>query len=414
MDLDCRMITNVLCTAPLTAVLVDTNKGVRPCCVFNTEYLGNLKDDSVVNILNSTEWKKIKEQMYNHEWPVGCLPCKEREEVTGWSVRKLFADGTFDVVGWETEKITYLEFNGSNTCNLACLHCTPGFSSRWVIDNVKANKVWKTYDKPLQDRLKWMDAIAVTSNDSNSRATKMHLPDPDLILKNLQELDLTHIRTINFKGGEPFLNKETSIILEYLLEKNILQNVTVVVSTNGTFITDRIIELLKECKKVNINVSVDGVGELFNYIRYGDAKFDDIEPTLAKLNTVPGINIEIQAAVMNYNAFNLIDIREWAFKMAEKYNHVRAFAGFANCVQAPQYLSLNTLSDETRKELYDFYKENTVNFQEFREVLTTLASNYSGDDMHNYWVDYTKLMEDVRGNNILAIVPQLEKELKYK
>ena len=117
---------------------------------------------------------------------------------------------------------------------------------------------------------------------------------------------------------------------------------------------------------------------------------------------------------MNYNAFNLLDIREWAYKMSEKYNHVRAFAGFANCVQAPSYLSLKTLSDETRKELHDFYKENTVNYHEFREVLTTLASDYSGDDTYNYWVDYTKLMEDVRGNNIRAIVPQLEKELKYK
>ena len=87
----------VLCTAPLTAAIIDTNKGVRPCCVYNGKYIGNLKEQSLINIINSAEWKKIKQQMYNNEWPASCLPCKEREEVTGWSVRTLFSNGSFCV-----------------------------------------------------------------------------------------------------------------------------------------------------------------------------------------------------------------------------------------------------------------------------------------------------------------------------
>lgn len=78
------MTKTVLCRAPLTGALIDTNKGVRPCCVYDNTYLGNIKEDSLVKIINGTEWKKLKEQMYNHEWPVACLPCKQREDISGW------------------------------------------------------------------------------------------------------------------------------------------------------------------------------------------------------------------------------------------------------------------------------------------------------------------------------------------
>lgn len=403
------MINKVLCTAPLTAALVDTNKGVRPCCVYDSKYIGNIKNESIISIINSAEWKHLKNQMYLQEWPTHCLPCKEREQSTGWSVRKLFLDGSFDVSGWEEEKLTYLEFNGSNICNLACLHCAPGFSSRWVIDNTKAIKIWNTFDQEKQDRTKNFDAVIKYTDDINSRSTKMHLPDPELILRNLNEIDLSQIKTINFKGGEPFLNEETTIILEHLLNLNILKNVKIVVSTNGTFMTEKIINLLKECKTVNINLSVDGIGDLFNYIRYGDAKFDSLEPTIEMLNQLENVDIRCQTAVMNYNIFNLYDIKNWAKSMSQKYKKFYEHAGFANCVQSPGHLSLTTLSDTTRADLLKLYQDSFC----FDQVINALSQNFSGNAMHNQWVDYTLLMQEVRNNNIIDIVPQLKNELVY-
>jgi MoaA/NifB/PqqE/SkfB family radical SAM enzyme len=407
------MTKQVLCTAPLTAALIDTNKGVRPCCVYGGEYIGNIKNQSLATIINGDEWKKIKEQMYTNEWPTACLSCKEREELTGWSVRKLFADGSFDVTGWEEEKLTYLEFNGSNICNLACLHCNAGFSSRWVIDNEKATKIYKTYEPSKQKKIYWFDAVQQYTDDVTSRSTKMHLPNPDLVLDNLKELDLSNIRTINFKGGEPFLNAETTAILQYLDEQGILPQVSVSVSTNGTYINDSTLELLKKCKIVLLYISVDGVNELFNYIRYGDAKFEDIEPNIAKFNTIPSVKIDFSTTVMNYNVFNLIEIREWAIKMIEKYENVISY-GFSNCLTYPTYLSILTLSDESRQSLIEYYATKSLYPDEFTRVISALSKNYAGNDIHNNWIDYTTLMQTVRNNNILDIVPQLEKELVYR
>jgi radical SAM protein with 4Fe4S-binding SPASM domain len=407
------MTKKVLCTAPLTAALIDTNKGVRPCCVYGVKYVGNIKEQRLSNIINSTEWKKIKQQMYDNEWPDGCLSCKEREDVTGWSVRTLFSNGSFDVTGWEEEKLTYLEFNGSNICNLACLHCTPGFSSRWVIDNKKAKEVFDTYEEEVKNKISYFDAVITYTDDEKGRSTKMHLPDPELVLENLKELDLSNLRTINFKGGEPLLNSETLTILHYLDELSILGNVSIIFSSNGTYINQEIIDVFKKCKKVTFNLSLDGIDELFNYIRYGDAKFINIEPVVAKLNELTNISVAFQVSVMNYNIFNLKEIGDWVTSISEKYKVVDHITGFSNCIQYPKYLSLQTLSDDTRKQLIEYYS-NLTNYTHYEVVITALKSEYIGDDIHDDWVHYTNLMQTVRKNNILDIVPQLAEELQFK
>jgi sulfatase maturation enzyme AslB (radical SAM superfamily) len=182
------------------------------------------------------------------------------------------------------------------------------------------------------------------------------------------------------------------------------------VTTNGTYVDDAVIELLKKCKTVHINMSIDGIGDLFNYIRYGDVKFETIEPNLAKLNEMPNAGILISVASMNYNAFNLLEIRDWTILMSEKYNKVQRLAGFNNCVVSPDYLSLATLSDDARKYLVEFYTKNSID-NEFQYVINLLSNEFLGEQIHTQWVEYTELLEAVRGNKIVNIVPQLAKEL---
>ena len=116
---------------------------------------------------------------------------------------------------------------------------------------------------------------------------------------------------------------------------------------------------------------------------------------------------------MNYNIYRLIDIRDWVLEMSKKYSKINPRCGFSNCVSHPTYLSLRTLSDKTRKYLIDYYTKNTRIKYEFGEVIKTLSSGYSGDKIHNFWLDYTTLMQTVRKNDILKIVPELKKDFVY-
>jgi len=405
---------DVICAAPLTSILVDTNKGLRPCCYYQSGFLGNINDNTISEIIADEPWQTLKQQMYGTEWPVGCLLCKNNEESFGNSLRKTYFENTTEE-DLANERLTYIEFNGSNICNLACVHCHSLYSSKWHIERKKLIKIVNTYDLPKQERAARVRPIEVgeyRENDGTS-LDKMHLPNPKLVLENLKQIDLTQLITINFRGGEPFLNSETQTVLEYIDTQGLLDKINISVTTNGTYINEEIISLLKKCKSVHINLSIDGIGDLFNYIRYGDAKFETIEPNIAKLNEIPNVGILISVASMNYNAFNLLEIRDWTILMSAKYNKVHRLAGFNNCVVSPNYLSLATLSDDTRKHLIEFYTKNSID-NEFQYVINLLANDFLGEQIHTQWVEYTELLETVRGNNIIDIVPQLKKELENK
>ena len=400
---------NITCAAPLTSILIDTNKGIRPCCYYQAGFLGNLNKNSIIEIVKNETWTTLKNQMRNNEWPVGCSLCKKNEESFGTSLREIYSQNTTKAE-LDEEKITYIEFNGSNICNLSCLHCHSLYSSRWVGDSEKAKNIVKTQSLEKQKRALFRPILDLTDDDGTS-LIKMHLPNPELFLENFKAMDLQHLKTLSFRGGEPFLNSETATILKYADTLGLLNNVDISITTNATYSNKEIIDLLKKCKSVHINLSIDGIGELFNYIRYGDAKFDSIEPTIAKLNEITNVGMLVSCAPMNYNAFNLLEIREWTTEISKKYNKVQPIPGFNNCVISPEYLSLATLSNDTRKQLIELYSTNSIQ-DEFKYVINLLANDYLGDEIHTRWVEYTELMQTVRKNNIVSIVPQLEKELK--
>ena len=275
---------------------------------------------------------------------------------------------------------------------------------------LQKKNIVKTQSLEKQKRALFRPILDLTDDDGTS-LIKMHLPNPELVLENFKAMDLQHLKTLSFRGGEPFLNSETATILKYADTLGLLNNVDISITTNATYSNKEIIDLLKKCKSVHINLSIDGIGELFNYIRYGDAKFDSIEPTIAKLNEITNVGMLVSCAPMNYNAFNLLEIREWTTEISKKYNKVQPIPGFNNCVISPEYLSLATLSNDTRKQLIELYSTNSIQ-DEFKYVINLLANDYLGDEIHTRWVEYTELMQTVRKNNIVSIVPQLEKELK--
>lgn len=404
-------MSGLTCTAPLNSILIDTNKGVRPCCYYQSGFLGNIKEHTISEIMSNEAWTKLKQQMLKNEWPDGCLLCKSNEESFGTSLRQVYLND-IPVDDLENDHLNHIEFNGSNICNLACVHCHSLYSSKWQIERDKIIKLTESFDTEQKESTFKLHPIIDLPDSDGESIRKMHLPDSALVLENLKNLDLSYVRTFSFRGGEPFLNSETTTILNYANSLGLLDKINVSITTNGTYITDEIVDLLKKCKSIHINLSIDGVGELFNYIRYGDAKFENVEHTISKLNAVPNLNILVSVASMNYNAFNLIEIRDWAIEMSKKYDKVIPIPGFNNCVINPNYLSLPTLSDDTRKNLIEYYTTNSIG-DEFVHVIKLLGNDYMGKDVHKQWVEYTNLIESVRGNSIINIVPQLARELNY-
>jgi|APGre2960657373_1045057.scaffolds.fasta_scaffold00442_9 MoaA/NifB/PqqE/SkfB family radical SAM enzyme len=406
------MYKNIICTAPSTSILIDTNKGLRQCCYYQSGFLGNLNKNTIIEIINTDKWKELKEQSSNNVWPQGCLKCKNNEEIFGDSLRKnYFEHASEDDV--KHNRLKVLEFNGSNICNLSCVHCHSTYSSRWVIERKKLEKVVATYTEEKKEIAKEFRPLTNLYDEDGVSLNAMHLPNPKLVIENIKDLDFSHLKLLCFRGGEPLLNSETTAVLEYLDSINVLQNLNIHITTNATYINDQLVNLFNKGKSVTVNLSIDGIGELFNYIRYGDAKFESVEPVIAALNTVKNLSMVVSVAAMNYSAFNLIDIRTWSMKLAEKYDKLVPIPYYNNCVVSPDYLSMTTLSDETRKKLVEFYTLNSIN-DEFVNVIKFLSNDFIGNEIHTQWVEYTELLETVRKNDIISIVPELKNELQRK
>lgn len=159
----------------------------------------------------------------------------------------------------------------SNICNGTCVTCGPHSSTAW------------------QELSGW----------------PIHYEQQDTM-----DLDWTSVRYLSLVGGEPLLERRNWRLLEKIAAAgNTDLFVTIVTNGNAT-ISQANLELLGRFTNLNFCLSVDGVGPVFDYMRY-PLKWDTLLTTLDRLRTVTG-NISLSTMVSNINIYFLDDIDHWA------------------------------------------------------------------------------------------------------
>jgi MoaA/NifB/PqqE/SkfB family radical SAM enzyme len=209
-----------LCYAPYTQLSFDPTGAASVCCLSRMAPVGNVATRTLDAIWNGPEVAAFRAAMERDEMPPGCDAC--RWELEAGNVAKhplLDFDDTPIHPGyaWPTK----LEFAISNQCNLACVHCRPGLSS----------KLEERAGLPPSPRL-----------------------FGEAFFAQLAPF-LEHARELSFLGGEPFLQEECFRIFEMLIERKLRP--AVFVTTNGTVWNQRVERVLAHLP-VDIAVSLDG------------------------------------------------------------------------------------------------------------------------------------------------------------
>jgi len=181
---------------------------------------------------------------------------------------------------WPTEqigKIVKLDIRLHNKCNLACTMCWPGVSSLWgKLEGIKDNE------------------ILIEEDQIN------------LINKNLDEL-----RFLTLQGGEPFYGNEYTEFIESIPNK---QRIELDFFTNLTVVKlDALKRWKDQYKKILLNVSVDGIGETYNSIRW-PAQWEKFERNALKTYDILGTHMRYFYTVQVQNLGCLTDFIEWAKK----------------------------------------------------------------------------------------------------
>lgn len=264
---DIRKLKN-FCPLPWTHLYKDTDNTVRLCCTDydKTEILGNLGKESLDDIRVNEKFTRIRQEFLNDERPSRCKNCWEKEDSGFISLRQKMLDGYYREKNkpmiLHADKplpITYLDFRPSNLCNLGCKTCHPHYST-------KLAQAWK--DAGYQE----------ASGGNFNRFMSYHKNKERFI--NYEEI-VPNLERVYFAGGEPVLDDEHWRITEELVNTG-RTDILYSVNTNFTnlkFKNKNVLDLWKQFKETNLLLSLDGYGEMYEYMRTG-AKFKSIVENL--------------------------------------------------------------------------------------------------------------------------------------
>lgn len=367
-------LTNTLCAQPWVGLQIRPNKGLRPCCMFPYDIATFESAQSLDLYHSSPRLKKIREQMLNGQLPQECSGCQKEEFLTGTSPR-IFSPGFSQTIGTHEKVLTLnkVEFFVSNQCNLDCVMCNPGFSSKWnhlLEDLNQSNTNFLDFQKVATQR---MDRDTIDS--VFERARQAH--------------------EVLLLGGEPFASQDVLYFIERWAKEQCPGPLTII--SNGTLLTDKVIETLSLCKNLLLILSIDAVGPLYEWIR--GHRWDKVESQiLAAQQKIK--KVTLSPTIAAYNVYGLRELYEFCLrhKLRFKFDHV---------LSQPSFLGLTNLPKNHRQALANDFI--SLQCEEFKKVITLCQSeiensNQSQNEKFNKWCSF---FNNKRGIDLYQLYPQL-------
>jgi sulfatase maturation enzyme AslB (radical SAM superfamily) len=164
------------------------------------------------------------------------------------------------------------------------------------------------------------------------------------------EENLHTIRQFDFYGGEPFMSKKMWRILEICVEKDYAKNIELHYATNATHWPDDKIEVFKHFKHVNLNFSIDGIGDQFTYMRYPGVWSEAVEnmnKSKALRSQHHDIHISWCITISLLNIYSVPEILE------EHRTNFATFGSYLNLVHWPHYFNLNIMPDDVKAKVIE-------------------------------------------------------------
>lgn len=192
-------------------------------------------------------------------------------------------------------------------------------------------------------------------------------PENELLLKEFEDLLsqplLKKIRWVNLTGGEPFVRRDLVQLVKALKDRCPALEL-VAIPTNG-FLTDKVLSTVKELLEVlgpsvllNVNVSLDAIGEKHDYIRRTPGGYQKAMKTLDGLMALQlaenSFETGTETVVMDHN---IKDIRHIYSTLKEHTPHVNLTPAILSPYYNPEDSECGKLSDESVDHLAAFFEE---------------------------------------------------------
>lgn len=343
-------MSDTYCPFPWMHFSANTDSSMRICC--NTANGGFIKKNNsqekwylkdVTNVLeyfNSDQYNQIRLEMINGRRPEICERCFHFEDQGGTSVRRtminyypfeVIVPGNTDIKTGKllNSNVISLDFSWGNKCNLKCKMCGPS-SSDQLIDEWQQLGIIKNIDWHKGIQLKWKYSD--------------HKQLLESLAPNLEDILVT--------GGEPLVNNEYYEFLEFLVEKGYSKNITLKFHSNLAVLPKKFVEIWKHFYKVRPNLSIDGTGSTYEYIRY-PSKWNVVAQNIDDLlDLAKGMDlvIDIHTVFSTFNAHGVTDLIKYLTKYANDTKYISPFPYFI-WVQDPPHANVQSLPVEVKIQI---------------------------------------------------------------
>jgi hypothetical protein len=233
---------------------------LRPCCWFT----------NTINITNkdsATIYQQFLYSITDFESAKGnCRECEQREVKGLYSPRlESFERRMFNDTDKDGE-IKNLEIQIDRDCNGACLICGPWNST-----------TWEKYEHKIKN-------IPIKNVPDSTPITNGY------IQQITDAINFDRVENILMLGGEPLRTDSHLLLLKKIKNPELT---TVQYTTNGSYRpTKEMIEVWSKFKEIYLTVSIDGIGEQFNYLRW-PLQWNQVEDNIRSVLDLKGTNIVI-------------------------------------------------------------------------------------------------------------------------
>jgi hypothetical protein len=245
-----------------------------------------------------------------------------------------------------------------------------------------------------------------------------HYDDARKVSEIPSHLPLEKLVLLKFAGGEPLIMNEALQILERLEQ---LPKLTVVILTNLSKLSDRALSALAKAKvkRLHLQVSVDGTGDTYEYIRTG-GRWTDLTQNLRKLRSFSAkseITLGITFVAQMWNAFNISEFLLWFLKIdKEIIKNPYSYYPKIHILHVLQpFLKLGnlTLSDlnDVKNDLNQLFKEQS---EEHKALIYKPLVAFLEESTNKQLAEFsrfTKQLDEKRGTQLESLSPKFGKYL---
>lgn len=318
---------------------------IRPCCLIDYTYskpISELRNDPFSDLRTGVA-------------PTVCDKCTTAESFGLQSYRQ-----QHNRKKTSTEGIQFLDIRNSNLCNIKCRTCCEENSSQWAIENGSTVPILS------QNISGYMDVI-VNQN----------------------------VHDIYYTGGEPIINSDHWALLEEYVKLGYSKNINLLYNSNLTVLRYKdkdIFDLWGQFKSVTVNVSIDAVGEKFEYIRSG-ASWQQVIDNLNRLRD-NNINIIIACTVSLLNLWFIDELLDY-FK-GDSVN--------LSDLHYPEYYRLSAVSDEVKEQALSCVDK--IKFDQGKlDMIRSQITNNVDKHFFNEFVTEVKRIDNIRGERLQDLLP---------